>query len=270
VPGQARSPLTVVLVRGAWHDSSCWDPLRAELESRGLRTVAPDLPSDPARSRRGGVRPGGRGRDGRGRPGRTDPTRTNPGRGHGRVTGARDRPRAAGRALARRAHGARGGPAARSGAGVRPGAGRRAAPGPGAVLERPGPGGSDHDGAGLRRGRGAAGGRHRGLDGEAARAGLYRDVAEESSAELVGTAVAGLRPQAWAVGMRSRRFVWPAVRTVSMVCAEDRVVSPAWSPRAAVALGADVVDLAGGHFPMLTRPAEPAEILARIASGAGA
>jgi hypothetical protein len=55
-----------------------------------------------------------------------------------------------------------------------------------------------------------------------------------------------------------------------MVCAEDRVVSPAWSRRAAVALGADVVDLAGGHFPMLTRPAEPAEILARIASGAGA
>jgi hypothetical protein len=37
-----------------------------------------------------------------------------------------------------------------------------------------------------------------------------------------------------------------------------------------VALGADVVDLAGGHFPMLTRPAELAEILARIASGAGA
>jgi pimeloyl-ACP methyl ester carboxylesterase len=37
------------LVHGAWHDSTCWDPLVPELRARGHETVAPDLPlHDPA------------------------------------------------------------------------------------------------------------------------------------------------------------------------------------------------------------------------------
>lgn len=40
---------TFLLVHGAWHDSRCWDALRAELDARGHRCVAPDLPvDDPA------------------------------------------------------------------------------------------------------------------------------------------------------------------------------------------------------------------------------
>jgi pimeloyl-ACP methyl ester carboxylesterase len=263
--------MTVVLVHGAWHDSSCWDPLRAELASRGLRTVAPDLPSD---------RPG---------------------------LGAAEYARAVVDAVAGEAQGGRSphghlpggdtdGPPAH---GIGPlllvghSLGGLTVPvaaqllGPervsalvlvGALLPVPGRSWNDQaraDRTMMAPGFGA--GAERRADGttawtgEAARAGLYRDVAEESSAELVGTAVAGLRPQAWAVGKEVTPLrAWPAVRTVSIVCAEDRVVSPAWSRRAAAALGADVVDLAGGHFPMLTRPAELAEILARIASGAGA
>ena len=38
-----------VLVHGAWHAGACWQPLVEELEARGERVVAPDLPcEDPA------------------------------------------------------------------------------------------------------------------------------------------------------------------------------------------------------------------------------
>ena len=37
---------TFALVHGAWHGGWAWDPLRAELEARGHRVVAPDLPCD--------------------------------------------------------------------------------------------------------------------------------------------------------------------------------------------------------------------------------
>ena len=40
---------TYGLVHGAWHGGWAWDPLRVELEARGHRVVAPDLPcEDPA------------------------------------------------------------------------------------------------------------------------------------------------------------------------------------------------------------------------------
>lgn len=35
---------TFALVHGAWHDGSCWDLLAPPLERRGHRVVAPDLP----------------------------------------------------------------------------------------------------------------------------------------------------------------------------------------------------------------------------------
>jgi pimeloyl-ACP methyl ester carboxylesterase len=36
---------TAVLVHGGWHSASCWDLVRAELASDGIRSVAPQLPS---------------------------------------------------------------------------------------------------------------------------------------------------------------------------------------------------------------------------------
>jgi pimeloyl-ACP methyl ester carboxylesterase len=37
---------TFALVHGAWHDASCWEPLRELLARAGHRVVAPDLPCD--------------------------------------------------------------------------------------------------------------------------------------------------------------------------------------------------------------------------------
>ena len=55
---------------------------------------------------------------------------------------------------------------------------------------------------------------------------------------------------------------WPHVETMSVVCAEDRVVSPDWSRRIARdRLGVEPIDLPGGHSPFLSRPAEPADVL---------
>ena len=39
---------TFALVHGAWHGAWCWERLVPELEARGHRTVAMDLPSDRA------------------------------------------------------------------------------------------------------------------------------------------------------------------------------------------------------------------------------
>jgi pimeloyl-ACP methyl ester carboxylesterase len=39
-----RAPGTVVLVHGAWHGGWCFDDLRAALTSRGVMSIAPDLP----------------------------------------------------------------------------------------------------------------------------------------------------------------------------------------------------------------------------------
>jgi pimeloyl-ACP methyl ester carboxylesterase len=41
---------TFALVHGAWHDASCWDLLRPELADRGHATVAPDLPAGDPRT----------------------------------------------------------------------------------------------------------------------------------------------------------------------------------------------------------------------------
>jgi hypothetical protein len=46
------------------------------------------------------------------------------------------------------------------------------------------------------------------------------------------------------------------------VAAEDRIVNPAWSRRAArERLGVDPVELPGGHSPFLSRPGPLAEVL---------
>ncbi len=55
---------------------------------------------------------------------------------------------------------------------------------------------------------------------------------------------------------------WPGVETMSVVCAEDRVVDPGWSRRIArERLGVEPIDLQGGHSPFLTRPAALADEL---------
>ncbi len=82
----------------------------------------------------------------------------------------------------------------------------------------------------------------------------------------------------WAIGtlrlMYARRAMmetcpaseWPGVQSSYIVCAGDRTVQPAWSRRAArERLGIDAIELAGGHCPHVSRPAEVAAALAKIA-----
>ncbi|XVV00878.1 hypothetical protein ACQPW3_26075 [Actinosynnema sp. CA-248983] len=47
---------------------------------------------------------------------------------------------------------------------------------------------------------------------------------------------------------------WPAVETVSITCADDRVVNPDWSDRVArERLGVEPLRIPGGHSPFLSR-----------------
>ena len=41
-----RRDLVFGLVHGAWHRAACWEALSAELDGRGVASVAMDLPAD--------------------------------------------------------------------------------------------------------------------------------------------------------------------------------------------------------------------------------
>jgi pimeloyl-ACP methyl ester carboxylesterase len=98
-------------------------------------------------------------------------------------------------------------------------------------------------------------------DRDLARRLLYADCDESTVAE----ALAHLRPQ---VGLGSVPFEpaeFPAVRTTSVVCTDDRMVDAGWARRAArERFGADVVELPGGHSPFLSRPAALADVLDNV------
>jgi hypothetical protein len=61
---------------------------------------------------------------------------------------------------------------------------------------------------------------------------------------------------------------WPDVPSTYVVMAGDRCVNPVWSRRAAQRIGADVVELPGGHSPFLFAPDLLAETLQSIAGRA--
>lgn len=231
----------VVLVHGAWHDASCWRRLVPELERRGRTAVAVDLPAGELGAER-----------------YTDRVLKTLG-----PLDPDERVVLVGHSLA--------------GLTV-PVVAQRLGPERvaaivllAALLPRPGMSFADVARADRRiMAEGFGQGMVRHEDGttswppEAAESGLYRGVAAEVSPELVVDAVARLRPQAWAVRREVTPLVaWPAVRTVVLVCADDRVVDPGGQRRHARELpGAELVELPGGHFPMLTRPAELAGVIA--------
>lgn len=62
---------------------------------------------------------------------------------------------------------------------------------------------------------------------------------------------------------------WPDVPATTLVLTEDAAVSPDWQRLVSRGrLGSDLVELPGSHSPFLTRPAELADALVRIADGA--
>jgi pimeloyl-ACP methyl ester carboxylesterase len=55
---------------------------------------------------------------------------------------------------------------------------------------------------------------------------------------------------------------WPDVSSSYVVCGEDRTISPSWSRRVArERLGVEPIELPGGHCPYVSRPAELADAL---------
>jgi pimeloyl-ACP methyl ester carboxylesterase len=76
-------------------------------------------------------------------------------------------------------------------------------------------------------------------------------------------AAARLRRQTWKpVDEVTPLQAWPAVACTYILCTEDRVIVPAWSRRVArERLGADAIELPGGHSPFLARPAQLAAVL---------
>jgi pimeloyl-ACP methyl ester carboxylesterase len=57
---------------------------------------------------------------------------------------------------------------------------------------------------------------------------------------------------------------WPALPCSYIICRDDRTATPAWARRAArQRLHVDPIEIPGGHCPMLSRPGELAEALAR-------
>lgn len=230
-----------MLVHGAWHAGASWAPVTAELTARGHDVRAVDLPAD---------RPGAGIRE------NVDAVLAAAGVGHRVVL--------VGHSL---------------GGLTVPVAAQELGPDRVAALVLvaalvPQPGRSWRDRLRAESGVMAPGfgrGQVRGDDGTthwppaAAADDLYAGVAEECSAEAVAAAVAGLRPQDWTITREVTPLVeWPAVRTVQVVCGADRVVDAAWSRSAGAVPGAEVVEMAGGHFPMLTRPVELADLIESV------
>jgi pimeloyl-ACP methyl ester carboxylesterase len=95
-------------------------------------------------------------------------------------------------------------------------------------------------------------------DEAAATRALYPDLTPDDAR----WAVARLRSQAPTTQQEPHPAGLPRVPAVSVVCSEDAGVNPAWMRRVArERLGIEPVELAAGHFPMITVPDALAETL---------
>ena len=96
-----------------------------------------------------------------------------------------------------------------------------------------------------------------------ARETMYQDCAE---ADAMG-AFQHLRPQASTPYFEPCSLTaLPPVPATYVVAADDRIVNPAWSRRAAPErLGVEPIELPGGHSPYLSRPQAVAELLVAAA-----
>ncbi|ANY05694.1 esterase/lipase family protein [Pseudonocardia sp. HH130630-07] len=291
-PGE---PARVVLVHGAWHRGACWAPVAAELERSGAAVAAPDLPSDTPRA---GHREYvdavlaaiGPGTDGPpvvlvahslgGLVATVAADRLGPRRVRALVLVGAFLPRP-GRAFAEVLRAEPDLLVPGYDAGVRRGEGRTTRwPDAATVAAGLYRGVADELAAGAA---GAVAGPAATVAGPAgtavapagAVAGPAAAVALAADADaVVAGAAGGLRAQDWTLLTEPCPLAaWPRVRTVAVVCAGDRVVAPAAGRRAAGGIGpgvAEVVELPGGHFPMLTRPVELAGLIAGLATDGAA
>ncbi len=224
---------TFALIHGAWHGAWCWEPLTAELERRGHRAVAVDLPcADPA------------------------VTTIDNATQVVEALGDADDVIVVGHSL--------GGIVAPVVAQLRP---VRKVVLLAALVPRPGRSLSavmrsepectteGFDKAPRHFGdRGAVT-----WDPDVA-AGLFFRACDPETARW---AAAHLRPQVWTTIQEITPLErWPDCEIVSIVCADDEVLAPDWSRRIARdVLGVEPVELPGGHSPMLSHPSDLADAL---------
>ena len=224
---------TYALVHGGWHGGWCWQPLVEELAARGHTAVAPDLPiTDPA-------------------------------------AGAVAYADAVLAALPAAAPGEEVVLVAHSLAGLVAPLVAAAAPVRrlvylAAMLPEPGRSVDDRARAGRRMTRRGIGrGQTVNDDGSTS---LRPDVAvdllyPDSPPERAAWAVARLRRQHWRITAEPSPVAGrPAAPATYVLCREDRIIDAGWA-RAEASRQAELVELPGDHSPMLSRPAELADLL---------
>jgi pimeloyl-ACP methyl ester carboxylesterase len=86
---------------------------------------------------------------------------------------------------------------------------------------------------------------------------------QDASPDIAAWATARLRPQSYHVMDEVTPLVaWPDVQSRAIVCADDHALSADWFRAAARAeLRTGAAEIAGGHSPFLTRPAELARLI---------
>jgi pimeloyl-ACP methyl ester carboxylesterase len=94
---------------------------------------------------------------------------------------------------------------------------------------------------------------------------FYHDVPRD----IARWATDRLRPQCYAVMNEVTPLeTWPDVESRTMVCADDRALDPDWLRAAARdRLGVEAIEIAGGHSPFLSRPAQLARLIDSLATG---
>ena len=227
---------TYALVHGAWHGGWCWDLLAKELEGRGHRAVAMDLPCDDPKAGTNeyadavlaaldGVDDDDVVLVGHSMAGLTIPVvaMRRPVRKQVYLCALIREP---GRSMADRAE---------ANADMSPAEFNQAAVG-------------NADGT-------------ISMPAEAAARFFYHDCTAEQSA----WAASMIRRQGGAIwGEVAPYTEWPDTEYEYILCRGDRVMQPAWSRREAQALlGRTPIELEGSHSPMVSRPAELADLLTR-------
>jgi pimeloyl-ACP methyl ester carboxylesterase len=100
-------------------------------------------------------------------------------------------------------------------------------------------------------------------DAEAAKRCFYHDCTPaeaDSAASRLRAQAAAPRIEPWPVE------AIPDVERTSILCRDERCLSPSWSRRMSVEqLGVEPIELAGGHSPFLSRPADLAAVISRVA-----
>lgn len=223
------------LVHGAWHDSSCWEPLVRCLQARGQQAVAPDLPlHDPKAGFEERAGPALRALDGA-----ADPVVVvghSMGSAYATLVAAA-RPGSLLVHLCPRLGGFAPPPGA-------PDTFREGFPFP---TDRP-------DGTSV-------------WDAEAAIEAMYRRLPPETARALAER----LRPMAPAAGEYPLTS-HPVIQTVLVYAAQDEFFEPAWERfMAREMLGIEPIEIPGGHFPMVEDPdalADLLDLLAREHTGA--